>query len=167
MTIGDRVVIAGTGAAPAPLSKGFSLLELVLVLAILAVLAAIAAPRYAGAASRYRADCAARRIAADLGMARGRARAASASRSVVFTLSPASYKMPGVRDPDRPGSDYTVNLSEEPYRVTLVSVNFGGDAQVVFSGYGLPDSGGTVRVRAGDCEKTVVLEPANGEVSVQ
>ena len=44
-------------------------MELVLVMVIVATLAAIAVPRYAQATSRYRADAAARRIAADLSLA--------------------------------------------------------------------------------------------------
>ncbi|MHC4992904.1 MAG: pilus assembly FimT family protein, partial [Planctomycetota bacterium] len=55
--------------------RGTSLIEVVIVLAVIATLAAIAQPRYAGALSRYHADSAARRIIADFAAARQRARA--------------------------------------------------------------------------------------------
>src|SRR5690606_27031377 len=71
--------------AAQPLRRGFSLLELVMVLTIIAILAAIATPRYANAMARYRADLAARRIAADLLLAQRLARTESRSRSEEHT----------------------------------------------------------------------------------
>jgi type II secretory pathway pseudopilin PulG len=146
---------------------GWSLLEIVLVLAIVGVLAAVAAPRYAQAGARYRADLAARRIRADLCLAQSQARAASAPRSVSFLPGPAQYQLLGVLSPDGVAGDYTVALSAEPYRAELVSASFNGSLQVVFNGWGLPDAGGTVVVRAGSEQRTVVLDGGTGRVTIQ
>ena len=70
------------------LRRGFTLLELVLVVAILGVVAAIAAPRYGNAIQNYRANAAAQRLRADLEYARARAKSTSSSRTV--TVSPGS-----------------------------------------------------------------------------
>lgn len=144
--------------------RAFSLLELVLVLAILATVSAIAMPRLAVASARYQVETAARRVAADLRLARARAQAASASQSVVFTLSPARYSITGMADLDRPANAYQVNLAGEPYRCELLQATFGGDQTVVFDGFGRPDSAGTIELRCGVWTKTLTLE-RSGEVS--
>src|SRR5204863_23675 len=61
-------------AGPASSRRAFSLIEITLVLMVMGVLAALAVPRYASALARYRADAAARRIVADLDLARTTAR---------------------------------------------------------------------------------------------
>ena len=72
---------------------GFSLLEVLLVLAIVAICAAVAAPRYGRASGRYRADLAARRVLADLRLAQSYAKTASASRTVSFATTTEQYQL--------------------------------------------------------------------------
>ena len=67
--------------------SGFTLIELVMVLAIIGLITAIAAPRYAASLARYRAESAARRVAADLALARREAAASSSSRSELPNFS--------------------------------------------------------------------------------
>jgi prepilin-type N-terminal cleavage/methylation domain-containing protein len=145
----------------------FTLIELVLVLAIVTVLSAMAVPRYVGAQLRYRADAAAQRIVADLAMARSRANTTSASQAVIFTLASSQYQMPGVTDLKNQGSNYTVYLGAAPYQATLVSVDFGGTSQVTFDGYGVPNCGGTVVIKAGDVQRTILLDANSGKAAMQ
>jgi type II secretory pathway pseudopilin PulG len=142
-------------------------MEISLVLAIVAVLAAIAAPRYGRASARYRADLAARRIMADLRLAQSCARAASSSRTVSFNATTEQYQLLGIPALDGVAGDYTIVLSAEPYRGDLVSATFGGSVQVIFTGWGLPNSGGTVVVSCGSQQRTVVVDGATGRVSLQ
>src|SRR5688500_3620188 len=81
---------------------GFTLAEMVMVVAITATLAAITIPRYLTALNRYRLDAAARRIAADLTMARLNARDTGTARTVTFATSTDSYDISGMTDPDHP-----------------------------------------------------------------
>ena len=148
-------------------SGGFTLVELIVVIAVIAVAAAIAVPRYTSSLSRYRADMAARRIAADLGLARSRAKVKGATQTVLFTLASDSYTLPGVAGLDRPSDPYTVVVSAEPYKADLVSASFGGSTTASFNGYGAPAAGGSVVVQAGATQKTVLLDAGTGEAKVQ
>ena len=148
----------------------FSLLELGLVLLIVAILASMAIPRFSGAATRQRADAAARRIISDLTLAREHARQSSTSQTVIFDVAANGYRLPGLPDPDHPTSEYEVDLDEEPYRAAIVSVDFGGTANVLFDGFGVPAGdavdGGTIVIRVGAEQRTITLDPDTGEASV-
>ena len=146
---------------------GFTLLELVLVLAIIATLAAIAVPRYQSSAVRYRADLAARRIVADLALAQSNAKAASSSRSVVFSVSTNNYQMPDLPPLDGTVGSYSVQLSKKPYEADITSADFGGDQEVVFNGWGIPDSGGTVVLTVGSEQRTVTVAAETGKTQIQ
>ncbi len=150
-----------------PLRAGFSLLELVLVVAILATLGAIAAPRYATALDRYHADATARRIVADLELARATARNTSSSVTVTFDPGLNTYVMTGVDSPDHPGNYATLVLSDAPYRSQLVATGFGGDDELVFDGFGVPDLGGVVLIECGAESRTIAVDDETGVASVQ
>jgi type II secretion system protein H len=154
-------------ARPSDVRRGFSMVELVLVLAILGIMAAVAVPRYATAASRYRCDAAARRIAADFALAQSQARTTSKGQSITFNLAASSYRMAGMASLNRTSGDYTVDLTDNPYCATLVSADFGGAPTVTFDAYGGPSSGGKVIVQAGSVQKTVTLNAYTGRVTVQ
>lgn len=146
---------------------GFSLVEVVMVLAIVAILALIAAPRYARALTQYRAEAAARRIVGDLELARAAARSSSSSRQVAFNTSTDRYELVGVTATQAAGSGaYVVRLAEEPYGVDLLTASFGGSATLEFNGYGLPVAGGSITLRVGDRVRTITVSAA-GQVTVQ
>lgn len=147
--------------------KAFSLVEVVLVLAILAILVAIAAPRYGTAVARYQAEMAARRIVADLALARSRARISSTQHSVAFTPATDQYQLPGVADLKNSSGDYLVDLSARPYYADLFSADFGGETTVVFDGYGTPNSSGQIVVEVGNIQKIISLDQDTGKASVQ
>ncbi len=145
-----------------------------MVIAIIATLSAIAVPRYANSLTNYRVDSAARRIVADLAYAQSQARASSSSRTVSFDTASDSYTLSEVADIDRSGGAYVIDLRSEPYRATLVSAVFDDSSdvtdllnEVIFNGYALPDSGGTIVVTVGTASKTIVLDPDTGRAVIQ
>ena len=148
-------------------TSAFTLVELILVLSIIGIFAGMAAPRFGSAIARRRADAAAGRIVLDLELARRQAKTSSASQTVLFDLAQNSYRLPGMQHPDRPGPDYEVTLSEEPYRAGIASADFGGDLEIVFDGWGSPDSGGSVVIQVGNNIRTIIVDPSTGQASVQ
>jgi len=134
---------------------------------LIGILAAVAAPRYVQTLSQHRADAAARRIVLDLELARRQAEMTSTDRTVTFDTVVEEYQLVGLDRLDRRAGDYTVRLGDETYGSDLVSADLGGDAQIVFSGYGLPDSGGTVVVQSGGVQRTVLVDAQTGKAQVQ
>ena len=145
---------------------GFSLLELVLVSAIIMIFAALAAPRYGRAAARYQLDLAARRVASDLRLAQSYAKTTSSSRTVCFYPATERYQLQNVPAPDGAAGDYVVVLSAEPYRVDLVSAGFSESSLITFNGWGLPLAGGTVILSANAQQKTIAVDGVTGQVSI-
>jgi prepilin-type N-terminal cleavage/methylation domain-containing protein len=138
-----------------PSARAFTLVELVVVLVVLGVLAGIAVPRYANFQAHQRVRAAAGRVYADLALAQRQAKFSSSDQTVTFDTAADSYTLDGMPHPDFSGIDYTVRLSQPPYEVSLVSAAFGGDKQLVFNGFGEPDSGGSLVIRVGDYQETI------------
>lgn len=145
--------------------RGFTLVELVLVLALAAVLAALAAPRFATAQSRYRAGLAADRVAREIEHARQRAVVTGAAQSVTFMEAKRAFTIDGMRGPDMKEGDYLVDLAAPPYSAEEMTSTFAGDV-LRFNGYGVPEAGGVVKVVAGGYECEVTVQGVTGVVSV-
>ena len=147
---------------------GFTLVELVITVLIMGILAAVAAPKFADSLSRFRVEAAAKRVAADLQLARREAQSGSASRTVQFNFPGLDrYTLVGMQDLNHPNQGYEIDLAGAPYFSFIVSVNFGGDADVILYGYGTPDSGGTVVVESGGHQATIGVDADSGKIKIQ
>ena len=159
---------------PAALLHGaaaFSLVELVLVTAIVATVAAVAVPRYANSLARYRVDAAARRVVVDLELAAAQARTTSTGLTINFNTVTNQYQIPGLDQVlgGLPGgvTDYTVLLNKAPYHANLVSAAFAASPSVTFNGFGEANANGTVVVTVGDTTRTVTFDRVRGEARIQ
>jgi Tfp pilus assembly protein FimT len=150
--------------------RAFSLVELVLVVAIMITVAAIAAPRYASASTRYRADAAMRRVAADLEYASETARHTSSDVTVTFDPVAHSYTVSGVAGLRDAADAYVVELAGAPYFAALGTLQLDAplisDATdaIVFDGHGRPDGAGKLFITAGSETRSVAVA-ASGTVT--
>jgi prepilin-type N-terminal cleavage/methylation domain-containing protein len=147
--------------------RAFSIIELLMVLAIIGTMSAIAIPRYQRALARYRADGAGRRLAADLALARNLARTTSGTQTLTFDVASSSYQLPGYHGLGAGSRDYGVSLGEDPYRASIMAVNLSGASQIVFDRFGTPSIGGSIAVKAGDFVSTVSIDAQTGKANVQ
>jgi type II secretion system protein H len=151
--------------------KGFTLLEIVVVVLILSILTAVIVPRWASAVNQCYLDNAAKRIAADLAKAQSLAYATSKSQTVTFTPTANRYTIDGMADLDHPSSTYTVYLDRHPYQSSLYSVDLPGAQPVTFNGYGqpvgLPSGGGKIVISSGNLTHTITIDPATGTATIQ
>lgn len=149
-------------------AAAFTLVELSLVLFILVLIGAVAIPRFAGFATERRLEGAASRITADLEFARRRARSTNKPLTIRFFAVSNRYMLLDVPNPDHPSDpNYSVDLRSAPYEAEMAFADFGGDGDVVFDAYGLPDTGGSVIVRVGQRTKTVTLDQTTGFARAQ
>ena len=142
--------------ARAGMARAFTLLELVMVAAILAVLASIAAPRFGDATARARLDAATARIESELARVTAQARAtssglvitANASRDVLIIA--AADAAPGVEL-------QAIDLSRPPYRADIVAVNPLMTSRLGIDPWGELTGGLTISMRIGRVRRDVTL----------
>ena len=145
--------------------RGFTLVELVIVLFIFSILATAAAPTYRSALGSFRADATAKRLAADLEMARRQAKRTSVDQTVEFDVDDGLYVFIDMPDLDHPSQDYEVRLDDPAYNAMLMSADFNGDSEVTFNMYGQPDNAGTVTIQSGTFQRQIDVD-ANGAITL-
>ena len=136
-----------------------------MVFVVMATLVSMAAPRLSNSIALQRVEAAARRIVVDHALAQRQARSSNASQTVLFKPGTHEYSLVGMPHPDHPGLEYKVLLAEEPYGASIVSANFGGDADIIFDVFGVPDSGGSVVIQVGNHVRTVTVDAITGRAT--
>lgn len=172
--------------------RGVSLAEIVVVVMIIGIVSAIAIPRFANAASRQKADAAARRVAADLNLTsrlartKGqshRLRVPTGSHTYLVEVSTDGLSWAAIKDMDRRGSDYAVDLRLPPYEARIAptgaiaipeggftapleTIPAGDDALIVYNRDGMPTASGVVALHVGRVRKTVNVEGSTGQITI-
>ena len=143
--------------------SGFTLVELVIVSAIIALLASVAAPRFAGAITARRLDAGVARLVADCALAQRHAYLISDDQPITFNPGKDSYTLDDMAPLDAGPVEYVVSLASEPYGIDIHAVNFGVDKQLVYSPYGSALSGGTVTLKRGTRARYITVGVETGK----
>jgi len=139
--------------------RGFTLIELVIVLVIVGTLGAIAAPRFLEAQHRYEAKMTARRVAGELDKAREYAKARRTT--VVVAIDPAGDSLT-ITDTD---ANVVASLALDPDTdAELVTTNIAGSS-FKFNGYGDASAGGSILFRSGRWHTAVTVDDSTGRVT--
>ncbi len=123
--------------------RAFSLLEVVVVIAVLAIAAAVSMPARSAAGADYRARLASQRIAADMRLLQRDTWYNASQARIVFDVAGDSYSLENLGNK---GSTRSVSLAVDPYRADLQSVSFGGAIELTYRG-GEPSVSGDGVVR--------------------
>ena len=65
------------------------------------------------------------------------------------------------------GRTYTWDITKPPYEVTITQFDFAGQPVLTFNGFGVPANGGSVVLQSGSHSKTITVNGATGEVTIQ
>jgi prepilin-type N-terminal cleavage/methylation domain-containing protein len=146
------------------LRRGFTLIELVIVIMIISVLAGAAIPTFFDSLLFHQVESAARRVKSDLELARRTARQTSSGRSITF--SGGTYTLDAIKSLDNPHDEYEVDLLAAPFHLERVTADFEGEPRVSFNGYGAPTRGGRVELECKSLKCIVMLDAVTGEVTI-
>lgn len=158
-------------ARPAAARRAFTLIELSTVVLVVGILAVIAIPRFADSNSQYRAETAAKRVQADMHLARDLARSLSLAHNTIFKPGSTSYIVEPASAVTTPleiantGARVT-NLAVHPFNSRIMKASFGGISTLTFNAFGSPVNAGHVVLYANDWGAIVRVAKESGQVDI-
>lgn len=131
-------------------TAGFTVIEIVFVIAILAILMALSYSRWTGYTNQQRLDYGIIQVASDLRQAQERAKEARVQYTVTLTASSSAYVIA------RSGGGFVEN-ARLPVGVTAAA-----NEVVTFSTFGQPDAAHTITVQNSTGSGTVTVNATGG-----
>jgi prepilin-type N-terminal cleavage/methylation domain-containing protein len=143
--------------------RAYTLIEVIMVVAIMGIILTIATPYFAQLSARQRLQLSANRVMAELKFAASVARATGLARTATVNTTAGSLTLAITPTPT---NTQTLNLSKWPHQLSSLDANFGGAKTVTFNLYGQPQTAGTITLRIGQQTKTVSVSSTTGEVTI-
>lgn len=126
---------------------GFSMIEMVIVVAIIAIAAAIAVPRFADAGSGRRLTAAKRTLESDVQLAKRLARTGGGAYTLGFYPDQNMYVIIEGTEIKREAVVFTRDFDDEPFKLEISGTSLGASAFVVVTPYGELVDSFTVKIR--------------------
>ncbi len=146
--------------------KGYTLLELIAVLAVMAILAGVGTIKFADSLQQHRCFAAGERLVQELENLKTTAVLTSQASTAFFDTQANSVQLMNVRMPDGGAiGDKTILLSQESGSPFFERLNFEDNSgSISFNGYGMPSCGGSLVIRVGQHCCTVLIDSRNGAI---
>jgi hypothetical protein len=139
-----------------PHRTAFTLIEIAIVVTVTGTVMVLSLSTLSRSLDVHRMEAGTQRIATDIDKTRRNAIFTGAASTITFDLTNNRYTLT---------TDANRNVMMDAYQVSLLGVDFGGDAIVSFDGFGLPDSGGALSLTAGSATGVVLMDGSSGETS--
>jgi prepilin-type N-terminal cleavage/methylation domain-containing protein len=147
--------------------RGYTLLEMVIVMLTLGIVASVAIPRYTASLNRYRTQVAVQRLAQDIELCRRHARFTSQNVTLTVSFAKSFYRLSSVDSPLRPGNPYEVIVGDGASVgaicpvvdgiVSSASRTLSPDLNIVFDRYGNPTQSAEIGIQYGNATGIVRL----------
>lgn len=138
------------------MARGFSLIELVLVLMILGIITAIAAPRFSGASDGYKLEAGVTQIQAKINLWTDRAERMSRFHTIHFDKGAETlYLYDGEVTTPKNAVD-SLDLGAAPYGIDLYRTDL-VDGELVINGNGFFGAVGRIQIVKGELGTTIEL----------
>ena len=144
--------------------RGFSLVELIVVIVIIATLGAIAAPRFASADTSFRTSGAAHQLADAIRDAATQARNRSKSVRIRINATSNSFNA-AVISPLEYIALY--NTTDRPFKIDIIAVQFADSStSLTVNGFGVYSTSVNIKIGVGKAIQTVMVDADSGTVTI-
>ena len=143
--------------AASTLRSGFSLVELVIVVAIMGVIAAIAIPRFADASSGRGLQATERIILDDIENAKLNARASSTQHIIMFDTNNDRYVIAKGDEVTRDTIIFVRELNQDPYNIRIKRTNRSATGTAIITPFGDLSPAVTIEIIDGSIIRTIEL----------
>lgn len=150
----------------APRRRAFTLVELVVVLAITAAVTSIGVIKYSASLARYRVQGAAARLIADLETARTQARHSSSPRIMRFAPDRTRYTVLTSAQDSANAAGAITDLSLDPYRASFAISGLSNNT-LRFDGYGVANQAPRITLTSAGATAVVAIDADSGRAHAE
>ena len=155
------------------MSKGFTLIEIIIVIFIIVILAGIFAPRLFRQADSFKVEAAAEQIANHIRLAQSRAIAEHEDHRVYFDTTNDAYSVYNVgtgitiKNPLKPDKDLIIDFDTDGQLKGIdISSLSPAEYSATFNALGKPTAGGSITITKGSSTLHIDIVTETGAVSI-